>query len=1245
MKKSYLLIFLFSFSTFYCLKSQESPSLNSGSNIACSLAWQDAVLGNCIGINNSLLSFDYLQDGTMDMIAMARISGGSTEYLWYILTYIPETGEYKQAYISEPYERDIIKIALANVDGQGAEELLVLQSETLQIIDLNSFEELASIRLRGIDSFRPAEYIQVGDVDNDQQDEVLVGSSNKLLVINSLTNHIELELDKPDGEFALGNVDSDGNVELVLSNGEIFEVVGDSIRKEYMLPLEGNRFASTMELVDMDGDSFQEVLLNIGFGSRIVVYDAELESPKKEIPVSLPANSRILKDINGDEVPELLYRSDRQIIAYDFVADNTLWRIDNLSGFSSINGLALGDFDGDSEMEISWGSGCSGSDENFLRVFDLSSREQEWRSSGISGPYQAIKVEDINEDGRLEIIAFGNTGRSFFSRPSLSIYDAVTKELIFRSDLDQFQEVDEPIRSFDIYDFGGDGDLDLVFGAADFSRSAIYVVDGDSYSVEQRKGITSSENLRSFYGMVAEDLDGDEQAEIVTISDDRLRIWNGNTIEVVQRSIQLGSRSTPGSLKIGDIEGDGNKDILFTKGFLYVYDAESFVQMRSSDENYTFAILDDWNSDGILEIVAGQANGDIQVLDGTTLEILSTYQLSEEPIHSISEVDLDGNGESEWMVTSSGKLFFVTKFGGYISSQSLGSEVGRYEGVVVKDYDEGTGSEILVGSNYRIVELDPACTSCLFFETELELIDPSCDLDNGKIIATSNDSTTQFIWSDSTFTDSLFELSEGAYTIQAITSSGCSNTQKVLLRDRKLRAEALSLSTSCTDTTDGKALVKIFEGSEPYSINWSDGNTGDTISNLIPGIYSVEISDALGCVVQDTVEVSPSELISTLSLLKSSCEGQANGSAELLIRRGEAPFKYRWDGAEGEQRNDSLAPGVHEIEVSDSRGCLDSYQFLVDTAFLEIEATQFAADCNGEQGGMAFVTVKEGRAPYAYSWSDGLPDLEFQEGLGAGTYQVSVMDANQCMKEDTVVINEGVLRIQIESQPVRCFGESDGRINVEVLEGTPPYSFQWADGNISPVRDGLEADWYYILVSDSVGCNQIARERIASPDPLSIGLTLTEDSLATPRPEGSIQTEVFGGSEPYFYIWDNGANQPNLEELYAGAYFLVVIDINACILDTLIQLGDIPIGPLGSTQSIVISPNPADGQFLVEFEGEDVLVEALKLIRQDGQEISLPFSSFDKRTLQVSSNQVIPGAYLLKIQAKDRSFYQRVIIQ
>lgn len=206
--------------------------------------------------------------------------------------------------------------------------------------------------------------------------------------------------------------------------------------------------------------------------------------------------------------------------------------------------------------------------------------------------------------------------------------------------------------------------------------------------------------------------------------------------------------------------------------------------------------------------------------------------------------------------------------------------------------------------------------------------------------------------------------------------------------------------------SDGNASVTVSGGTGPYTYSWSNGGNTANITNLSSGLYICTVTDNVGC--SDTAQVNVSNLngptLSGLTISDVDCNGNSTGSATANVTGGTPPYSYVWSNGGTTQTINGLASGTYTVTITDSLGCVLNGTANV-TQPTALTATSSATDesCTGCADGTASVTATGGTSPYTYLWSNGGTASSIGS-LSAGTYTVTITDANGCTTTQTATV-------------------------------------------------------------------------------------------------------------------------------------------------------------------------------------------------------------------------------------------------
>ncbi|MGG8495164.1 hypothetical protein ACQY1Q_02000 [Tenacibaculum sp. TC6] len=396
------------------------------------------------------------------------------------------------------------------------------------------------------------------------------------------------------------------------------------------------------------------------------------------------------------------------------------------------------------------------------------------------------------------------------------------------------------------------------------------------------------------------------------------------------------------------------------------------------------------------------------------------------------------------------------------------------------------------------------------------------------------------------------------------------------------------MTVSCKGGNDGSINLTVDGGTLPYTYSWSNGQKTQNIAGLFTGSYTVKVTDANNCFIEETYTVN--EPSNELNVTYNSHQnplafGATDGSINISVSGGTLPYTYQWfnDGGNviGTSQNiTNIGDGTYRVLVTDAKGCTDElYQIitepdeLIATITIPNDGVLF---CNGDTDGKMNVSVVGGIKPYRYHWYevDGGGNKVFiadataiiLSGIGSGTYGVEVTDRDGSgVKANALktMVNPGKVEIdKVTVKEVDCYGEKTGKITINVIGGTGSYIYKWykvgevAEIGTTNVLENLKSGDYKVVVTDSNNCPNPPIEKIISVTEPS-ELILRKDSqknltgFETANGEINIE-EVSGGVSPYTYeLRIKGAtsiiSSSNLTTgLSAGIYTMTIKDVNGC---------------------------------------------------------------------------------------------------
>lgn len=468
------------------------------------------------------------------------------------------------------------------------------------------------------------------------------------------------------------------------------------------------------------------------------------------------------------------------------------------------------------------------------------------------------------------------------------------------------------------------------------------------------------------------------------------------------------------------------------------------------------------------------------------------------------------------------------------------------------------------------INLAAACPVSATFNTKVYLLDNNCTVIDS---ATGNcgnaaiiDKALCNVGSYYVVVDGANPTDDGAFTLSVTENPSFS-----------LSATIIKTNVSCNGLTDGTAKAVVTGGLPPYTYSWGGSlQSVDSIGGLAAGTYTVTVTDDEGCSTTAQVQITePQVLAVTATAQDASCGGTNDGSATASVTGGTTPYQYVWNTTPQQTSATAvlLPTGTYTVVITDANGCTATTTATVNQA-TNIVLTADAVDnvsCNGANDGAISISISGGVTPYTFAWNNGLPATEDQTGLAPGNYSVTVTDGAGCLTVGNFVVNEpSALSSSISFvQDASCPGAEDGSADLEVTGGTPPYSYNWSNGDATGSLFDVAEGTYTVTVTDDSGCTITDAVNIGGPVAgLSSSLTKTDANCAE-NITGSVDLTVTGGDAPYSFFWSNFASTEDVSGLSAGTYSVIISDAGGCsIVDTVTIAELAPGGSCGGGDTI-----------------------------------------------------------------------------
>ncbi|PSL44262.1 SprB-like repeat protein [Chitinophaga niastensis] len=426
-------------------------------------------------------------------------------------------------------------------------------------------------------------------------------------------------------------------------------------------------------------------------------------------------------------------------------------------------------------------------------------------------------------------------------------------------------------------------------------------------------------------------------------------------------------------------------------------------------------------------------------------------------------------------------------------------------------------------------------------------------------------------------------LAAGDYTVTAKDDHSCTTSVNAhIAQPTVLQLTANIFHVTCYGIANGKITLQPAGGTAPYTYS-ADGITfisNNIFDNLSAGNYTLYIKDSHTCSTSISVTVTQPPLLSFSTAISSAlCQGTATGTVMVTATGGTGAYKYNLDGNPFRNGNvlGNIAAGTHLVSVMDINGCIKSNNvFVGEPTVLTLQMqNQQPASCFGSSNGALTVQAGGGTAPYQYAINGGAYQATpVFSALAAGTYTVTVKDANTCTFNISVTVTQpSQLSLQVPGKTdILCAGAATGHMQLQAAGGMGAYLYSLNGGASQTSGDygQLPAGNYNIIVKDNNQCTANFSVLLVDLYP-PLTASLNGVAPATCDDKGTITViNVQGGLPPYGYSLDNTSytTNPLFSNLHNGDYTVYTRDANGCIITRSIS----PYGPVSLHGTLQMQP-------------------------------------------------------------------------
>lgn len=246
-------------------------------------------------------------------------------------------------------------------------------------------------------------------------------------------------------------------------------------------------------------------------------------------------------------------------------------------------------------------------------------------------------------------------------------------------------------------------------------------------------------------------------------------------------------------------------------------------------------------------------------------------------------------------------------------------------------------------------------------------------------------------------------------------------------------------------------------------------------------------------------------------------------------------------------------PGQHPVvlQLETDLGCrVTAIQNVLIYPDVEVDTVISAPECNGGDNGVITISnIKMGTPPYQYSWEGGpFGPNNSLSNLTVGVYNLVIRDANNCETELDINVKELELTVAPDVMKPLCTGDANGKIILNVTNGTGPYQFNWGNGFIpNNMQGGFAAGVYTILGLDAELCKGTFTVTVTDNPPVTLSMDTINVSCFGANDGVGIALPG-GGVGNFTYLWSDNQTDEEASSLAPGQYSVTASDANGCTI-------------------------------------------------------------------------------------------------
>lgn len=388
-------------------------------------------------------------------------------------------------------------------------------------------------------------------------------------------------------------------------------------------------------------------------------------------------------------------------------------------------------------------------------------------------------------------------------------------------------------------------------------------------------------------------------------------------------------------------------------------------------------------NDSFFDIYGNATTGGSTLVTVTFSDGVST-QTIQFPVNVIQATIPSFNTSSVSVCSNNGMLDFseyVSQTGGTFN---IGGISADFNGMFFNSNTTGIAYESQLPLTYTILSMgcsESVSVPFTFHQSPIVAIatlPTTCGGNSGSATATVSGSTTPYsgeIWSSGeTATTSVNGLGPGTYTFAVQGANACSTIKQFTIVPTGVDIVPTITNATCYGSNDGAISTTLTGFTAPTTMIWSSGHSSSSISNMVPGTYTLTVTDASNCIYTEAFTITqPTQITASTTVNNPTC-GNNDGTMQVVnVAGGSGTYNYNWSTGGTSAMETNVGYGVYSATITDNTGCQ-----IIKTVYVSeqnsgnLTGVITGSQCGSSNGGIDVTPMMStGTSVQSILWSNG----------------------------------------------------------------------------------------------------------------------------------------------------------------------------------------------------------------------------------------------------------------------------------